>query len=65
MRFVEPRGRLNSVARKVEDSNWGVVDDRTLMLEPELGRFRLQVKIRVSEPERTVWVDFEETELTE
>ena len=64
-RFVLGRGRLNSIARKVEDSNWGLVEDHTSMLKPTLGKYRMQIKFRVSEPERTVWVDFEETELTE
>lgn len=64
-RFVRGRGRLHSISRKVEDSNWGVTRDDTLMLRPSLGKYQLQVKLRVSEPERTVWVDFEETELLE
>ena len=64
-RFLEDRGRMHTVSRKVEDSNSGVTEDKTLMLRPIPGKFILQVKFRVSEPERMVWVDFEETELTE
>jgi hypothetical protein len=64
-RFEEGRGRLHSMSRKVEDSNWGLTEDRTLMFKPNLGKYQLQVKLRVSEPERTVWVDFDETELSD
>lgn len=65
LRFVQPRGRLHSISRKVEDSNWGLTEDWTVMLKPEFGKYELQVKFRVSEPLRTVWVDFEETEFSE
>jgi len=64
-RFVMGRGRLSSISRKVEDSNWGLVEDRTAMFKSSLGKYRLQIQFRISEPERTVWVDFEEAELAE
>jgi hypothetical protein len=65
LRFVLPRERLHTIHRLVEDSNLGVVDNRGISLKPGLGKYKLILKLRVSEPERTVWVDFEETELIE
>lgn len=65
LRFMVGRGRLHSIRREVEDSNWGRTEDKSVLFKPEPGRYQFQLKLRVSEPERTVWVDFEETAISE
>lgn len=61
LRFMEGRGRLHSIRREVDDSKRGRTEDKSVHLKPEPGKYQFQIKLRVSEPERTVWVDFEET----
>jgi hypothetical protein len=63
IRFQEGRGRLHTINRLVEDSNWGVVDTGGVAYKPTPGDYQFTIKLRVSEPLRTVWVDFGETEL--
>ncbi len=65
IRFHQHRGRINSIRREAIDSNLGKVDDKTLLLKPEMGRHSFQLRVYAHEPTRTVRVALAESGFTQ
>jgi hypothetical protein len=63
IRFLLPRGKLHSLGRRVVDSKRGVLEDKTVMLKPELGKKTFKFTVEVSEPKRQIKVLFADAKL--
>lgn len=63
LRFMEDRGKLSSLRRRVVDSKRGVLEDKSAMLKPETGENTFEFTVLVDEPTRTIKVIFKDATL--
>ena len=61
VRFFESRGKVSSLSRRVESKLYRLLEDKSIVFNPEIGKNDLVFRITIDEPSRIINVLFSES----
>jgi hypothetical protein len=61
VRFFKSRGKVSSLSRRIESKLYGLLEDKSIVFNPEIGKINLAFRIEIDEPSRTIKVLFSES----